>query len=138
MYAKRCIILVVATVLLFILFQPPVPSSWASRSNHIKVAPQSADGISINGFMASNSTWMSLLLILASLLSLASVTSVITIKYMVELMKVFYSFALGIVLGVYISLEFFLQVAILHAFIIVTMACAYVFVVYTHFLSASA
>ena len=94
---------------------------------------QSANGISINGFMTSNFTWTSLLLIWASLLALATVTFVITIKYMVDLMKAFYSFALGIVLDAQVSPEFFLQVAILHAFIIVTMACAFVFMVYTHF-----
>ncbi|XVF02097.1 hypothetical protein REPUB_Repub04eG0147100 [Reevesia pubescens] len=134
--AKRCIVLVVATGLLFILMQPPIPLSWTYRSDVIKAARQSADDISIYGFMASKPTWPSWLLILAILLTLAAVTSIIPIKYIVEL-RAFYSIAMGIALGVYISAEFFLQAAVLHALIIVTMVCASVFVVFTHFPSAS-
>lgn len=136
MSAKRCIVLVVATGLLFILMQPPIPLSWTYRSDIIKAARQSADDISIYGFMASKPTWPSWLLILAILLTLAAVTSIIPIKYIVEL-RAFYSVAMGITLGVYISAEFFLQAAVLHALIIVTMVCASVFVVFTHFPSAS-
>ncbi|XVF66748.1 hypothetical protein PTKIN_Ptkin10aG0062400 [Pterospermum kingtungense] len=136
MSAKRCIVLVVATGLLFILMQPPIPLSWTYRSDIIKAARQSADDVSIYGFMASKPTWPSWLLILAILLTLAAVTSVIPIKYIVEL-RAFYSIAMGIALGIYISAEFFLQAAVLHALIIVTMICASVFVVFTHFPSAS-
>ncbi|XVE92708.1 hypothetical protein REPUB_Repub01dG0122900 [Reevesia pubescens] len=136
MSAKRCIVLVVATGLLFILMQPPIPLSWIYRSDLIKAAHQSADDISIYGFMASKPSWPSWLLILAILLTLAAVTSVIPIKFIVEL-RAFYSIAMGIALGVYISAEFFLQAAVLHALIIVTMVCASVFVVFTHFPSAS-
>ncbi|XWS39398.1 hypothetical protein CRYUN_Cryun18bG0051100 [Craigia yunnanensis] len=78
--AKRCIVLVVATGLLFILMQPPIPLSWTYRSDVIKAAHQSADDISIYGFMASKPTWSSWLLILAILLTLAAVISVIPIK----------------------------------------------------------
>ncbi|XWS63463.1 hypothetical protein CRYUN_Cryun06bG0099900 [Craigia yunnanensis] len=136
MSAKRCIVLVVATGHLFILMQPPIPLSWTYRSDLIKAARQSADDISIYGFMVSKPSWPSWLLILAILLTLAAVTSVIPIKYIVEL-RAFYSIAMGIALGVYISAEFFLQAAVLHALIIVTMVCASVFVVFTHFPSAS-
>lgn len=134
--AKRCIVLVVATGLLFILMQPPIPLSWTYRSEIIRAARQSADDISIYGFMASKPTWPSWLLILAILLTLAAATSVIPIKYIVEL-RAFYAIAMGIALGVYISAEFFLQAAVLHALIVVTMVCASVFVVFTHFPSAS-
>ncbi|GKU96294.1 hypothetical protein SLEP1_g9543 [Rubroshorea leprosula] len=134
--AKRCLVLVVATGLLLILMQPPLPLSWTYRSDLIKAARQSADDISIYGFMASKPTWPSWLLILAILLTLASVTSVIPIKYIVEL-RAFYAIAIGIGLGIYISAEFFLQAAFLHVLIIVTMVCASVFVVFTHFPSAS-
>ena len=72
------------------------------------------------------------LLLMAILLTLAAVTSVIPIKYMVEL-RVFYSIAMGIALGVYISTEYFLQTAFLHILIVVTMVSASVFVVFTHF-----
>lgn len=128
--------MVVATGLLFILLQPPSPVAWTYHSDFIKSARQSADDISIYGFMASKPTWPSWLLIGAILLTLAAVTSVIPIKYVVEL-RTFYSIALGIALGIYISAEYFLQAAILHALIIVTMVCTCVFVVFTHIPSAS-
>ncbi|XP_049380013.1 uncharacterized protein LOC125844726 [Solanum stenotomum] len=136
MSAKRCLVLVVATGLLFILMQPPIPLSWTYHSAVIKAARQSADDISIYGFFASKPTWPSWLLIVAILLTLASVTSTIPIKYVVEL-RIFYAIAIGISLGIYISAEYFLQAAILHALIIVTMVCTSVFVVFTHFPSAS-
>ncbi|KAJ0046957.1 hypothetical protein Pint_05593 [Pistacia integerrima] len=134
--AKRCLVLVVATGLLFVLMQPPIPLSWTYRSDLIKAARQSADDISIYGFMASKPTWPSWLLIVAILLTLAAVTSVIPIKYIVEL-RTFYSIAMGIALGIYISAEFFLQAPVLHALICVTMVGTSVFVVFTHFPSAS-
>lgn len=134
--AKRCIVLVVATGILFILMQPPIPLAWTYRSDIIRAARQSTDDISIYGFMASKPTWPSWLLIVAILLTLAAATSVIPIKYMVEL-RTFYSVAMGIALGVYISAEYFLQAAVLHALIVVTMVCTSVFVVFTHFPSAS-
>ncbi|KAM3281227.1 hypothetical protein P3S67_028248 [Capsicum chacoense] len=136
MSAKRALVLVVATGLLFILMQPPIPLSWTYHSDVIKAARQSADDISIYGFFASKPTWPSWLLIVAILLTLASVTSTIPIKYVVEL-RIFYAIAIGISLGIYISAEYFLQAAILHALIIVTMVCTSVFVVFTHFPSAS-
>ncbi|KAG8365777.1 hypothetical protein BUALT_Bualt17G0007100 [Buddleja alternifolia] len=134
--AKRYLVLVVATGLLFILMQPPVPMSWTYHSDLIRSARQSADDISIYGFMALKPTWPSWLLIAATLLTLAAVTSTIPIKYIVEL-RTFYSIAVGIALGIYISAEYFLQAAILHALIIVTMVCTCVFVVFTHIPSAS-
>ncbi|KAA8529969.1 hypothetical protein F0562_034427 [Nyssa sinensis] len=136
MSAKRCLVLVVATGLLFILMQPPIPLLWTHHSDLIKTANQSADDISIYGFMASKPTWPSWLLIAAILLTLAAVTSIIPIKYIVEL-RVSYSIAMGIALGIYISAEYFLQAAILHALIIITMVCTSAFVVFTHFPSAS-
>lgn len=134
--AKRFLVLVVAMGILFVLMQPPIPLSWTYRSDLIKAARQSADDISIYGFMASKPTWPSWLLILAILLTLAAVTSIIPIKYIVEL-RAFYSIAMGIALGIYISAEFFLQATVLHALIVVTMVGACVFVVFTHFPSAS-
>lgn len=136
MLAKRCLVLVVATGLLFILIQPPIALSWTYHSEVIKAARLSTDDISIYGFMASKPTWPSWLLIAAILLTIAAVTSIIPIKYIVEL-RSFYSISMGIALGIYISAEYFLQAAILHALIVVTMVCASVFVVFTHFPSAS-
>ncbi|KAK3421332.1 hypothetical protein EUGRSUZ_G01983 [Eucalyptus grandis] len=134
--AKRCLVLIVATGLLFILMQPPIPLSLTYRSELIRAARESADDISIYGFVASKPTWPSWLLIAAILLTLAAVTSIIPIKYIVEL-RTFYSIAMGIALGIYISAEYFLQAAVLHALIVVTMVCTSVFVVFTHFPSAS-
>ncbi|XAR64327.1 hypothetical protein NMG60_11024623 [Bertholletia excelsa] len=136
MPAKRCLVLLVATGLLFILLQPPIPLSWTYHSDLIKAARQSADDISIYGFMTSKPTWPSWLLIISILLTLAAVTSIIPIKYIVEL-RAFYSIGMGIALGVYIAAEYFLQAAILHALIVITMVCTCVFVVFTHFPSAS-
>ncbi|CAL1407826.1 unnamed protein product [Linum trigynum] len=134
--AKRCLVLVVATGVLFILMQPPIPMAWTYRSDMIKAARQSSDDVTIYGFVASKPTWPSWLLILAILLTLASVTSFIPIGYIVEL-RAFYSIAMGIALGVYISAEYFLQAAVLHVLIVVTMVCTSVFVVFTHIPSAS-
>lgn len=134
--AKRYLVLVVATGLLFILMQPPIPLAWTYHSDVIISARQSADDISIYGFMAMKPTWPSWLLIAAILFTLAGVTSVIPIKYIVEL-RTFYAIAVGVALGIYISAEYFLQAAILHALIIVTIVCTSVFVVFTHLPSAS-
>lgn len=134
--AKRCLVLVVATGLLFMLMEPPIPLSWTYRSDLIKAARQSSDDVSIYGFVAAKPTWPSWLLIAAILLTLAAVTSIIPINYMVEL-RALYSVAIGIALGIYISAEYFLQAAVLHALIVITMVCASVFVVFTHFPSAS-
>lgn len=134
--AKRCLVLIVATGLLFILLQPPIPLSWTYHSDLIKDARQSVDDVSIYGFMTSKHTWPSWLLIAAILLTLAAVTSVIPIKYIVEL-RTFYSISMGIALGVYIAAEYFPQAAILHILIVITMICTSVFVVFTHLPSAS-
>ncbi|XP_057755029.1 uncharacterized protein LOC130974246 [Arachis stenosperma] len=134
--AKRSLVLVVATGLLFILMQPPLPLSLTYQSDLIKTARHSADDISIYGYMAGKPTWPSWLLIIAILLTLASVTSIIPIKYIVEL-RTFYSIAMGVALGVYISAEYFVWTGILHVLIVVTMVCASVFVVFTHLPSAS-
>ncbi|KAG6422465.1 hypothetical protein SASPL_119037 [Salvia splendens] len=136
MAAKRYLVLVIATGLLFIVMQPPIPLAWTYHSDLITSARQSADDISIYGFMASKPTWPSWLLIAAILLTLAGVTSVIPISYIVEL-RTFYAIAVGIALGIYISAEYFLQAAILHALIIVTMVCTSVFVIFTHLPSTS-
>ncbi|KAI8526731.1 hypothetical protein RHMOL_Rhmol12G0018600 [Rhododendron molle] len=136
MSAKRCLVLIVATGLLFILLQPPIPLRWTYHSDLIKDARQSVDDVSIYGFMTSKHTWPSWLLIAAILLTLAAVTSVIPIKYIVEL-RAFYSISMGIALGVYIAAEYFPQAAILHILIVITMICTSVFVVFTHLPSAS-
>ncbi|CAN1200187.1 hypothetical protein LINPERHAP2_LOCUS45109 [Linum perenne] len=134
--AKRCLVLVVATGVLFILMQPPIPVAWTYHSDMIRAARQTSDDISIYGFIASKPTWPSWLLILAILLTLAAVTSFIPIRYIVEL-RAFYGIVMGITLGIYISAEYFLQAAVLHVLIIVTMVSTSVFVVFTHFPSAS-
>ncbi|XP_028786914.1 uncharacterized protein LOC114742862 isoform X1 [Neltuma alba] len=134
--AKRCLVLVVATGLLFILMQPPIPLLLSYHSDLIKAARQSADDISIYGYMVQKATWPSWLLIISILLTLASVMSIIPIKYIVEL-RAFYSISIGVALGIYISAEYFLQAAVLHVLIVVTMVCASVFVIFTHFPSAS-
>ncbi|XP_021746117.1 uncharacterized protein LOC110711985 [Chenopodium quinoa] len=134
--AKRCLVLVVATGLLFILLQPPIPFSWTYHSDLIKAAHLTGDDISIYGFVAARPTWPSWLLIVAILLTLAATTSLIPIKYIVEL-RTFYSIAVGIAAGVYISFEFFPQAFVLQALIVLTMICTSVFVVFTHFPSAS-
>lgn len=134
--AKRCLVLVGATGLLLILMQPPLPLSLTYQSDLIKTARHSADDISIYGYIAGKPTWPSWLLIIAILLTLASVTSIIPIKYIVEL-RTFYSIAMGVALGIYISAEYFLWAGVLHVLIVVTMVCASVFVVFTHMPSAS-
>nr|CBL52027.1 hypothetical protein [Beta vulgaris subsp. maritima]CBL52071.1 hypothetical protein [Beta vulgaris subsp. maritima]CBX33246.1 hypothetical protein [Beta vulgaris subsp. maritima] len=85
--------------------------------------------------MASKPTWPSWLLILGILLTLAAVTSLIPIKYIVEL-RTLYSIAVGVALGVYISFEYFPQAVLLQVLVILTMICSSIFVVFTHLPSA--
>ncbi|KAK1366728.1 hypothetical protein POM88_042289 [Heracleum sosnowskyi] len=80
MMAKRCLVLVLATGLLFILIQPPIALSWTYHSEVIKAARLSTDDISIYGFMASKPTWPSWLLIATILLTIAALTSIIPIN----------------------------------------------------------
>ncbi|KAJ4882902.1 no exine formation 1 [Raphanus sativus] len=135
--AKRSLVLVVATGCMFILMQPPMPMTWSYHSEMIKATRQSADDISIYGLMASKPTWPSWLLIVALLLILAAATSLVPIKHVVAL-RAFYSVAMGVALGIYISAEFFLQDAsFLHVLIVTTMVYASFFVIFTHFPSAS-
>ncbi|GJS56583.1 probable inactive receptor kinase RLK902 [Tanacetum coccineum] len=102
----------------------------------IRAARQSTDDISIYGFITSKPTWPSWMLTSAILLSLDAVTSIIPIKYIVELRMIF-SIPMGIALGVFISVEYFLQATVLHILIVTTMVFASVFVVFTHLPSAS-
>ncbi|XP_008777231.2 uncharacterized protein LOC103697202 [Phoenix dactylifera] len=134
--AKRFLVLVVATGLLFILMQPPIPLSWAFQSDLIKAAHNSSDDISIYGIVASKPTWPSWLLIATILLTLAAVTSIIPVKYIVEL-RTFYAVGVGVTLGIYICAEYFFQAVILCPLLVATIVCASVFVVFTHFPSAS-
>lgn len=134
--AKRFLVLVVAMGLLFILLQPPVDLSWAFRSDLIKAAHLSSDDISIYGFVASKPSWPSWLLIATILLTLAAVTSIIPIRYIVEL-RALYAVGVGITLGIYICAEYFFQAVILYPLLVATIVCATVFVVFTHFPSAS-
>jgi hypothetical protein len=127
-------VLIAATGLLLILMQPPLPLSLSYQSDLIKTARHSADDISIYGFIAGKPTWPSWLLIIAILLTLASITSIIPIKYIVELRTV-YSIAMGVALGIYISAEYFVWAVVLDVLIVVTMVCASVFVVFTHMTS---
>lgn len=134
--AKRILILVVATGLLFILMQPPIPLSWAWRSNVIAAAHQSSDDISIYGFMASKPSWPSWLLIATTLLSLAAGTNIIPVTNIVEL-RAFYAVGAGFTLGVYICAEYFFQSLMLYPLIVATIVCASIFLVFTHLPSAS-
>lgn len=134
--AKRFLVLVVATGVLFILLQPPVPLSWAYRSELIRSAHQSSDDISIYGFVASKPSWPSWLLISTILLTLSAVTSVIPIKYIVEL-RAFFAVGVGLTLGIYICAEYFFQAVILFPFLVATIVSASVFIVFTLLPSAS-
>ncbi|GAB2234255.1 hypothetical protein Drorol1_Dr00003500 [Drosera rotundifolia] len=136
MAAKRWLLLVLVLGLLLAFMQPPIPLSWAYRSDFIKTARMTGDDISIYGFVAGKPTWPSWILLSAIMLTLAGVTSVIPIKYIVEL-RTLYAIAIGVALGVYVSAEYFLQTVVLQALIIVTMICSSVFVIFTHFPSAS-
>lgn len=134
--AKRFLVLVVALGLLLIILQPPIPLSWAFRSDLIKAARQSSDDYSIYGFVVSRPSWPSWLLIATVLLTLAAVTNIIPIKYIVEL-RTFYAIGVGITLGIYICAEYFFQAIILYPLLVTTIVCASVFVVFTHFPSSS-
>lgn len=128
--------LVVAMGLLLVFLQPPIPLSWAFRSDLIKAARQSSDDYSIYGILVSRPAWPAWLLITTILLTLAAVTNVIPIKYIVEL-RAFYAVGVGITLGMYVCAEYFFQAIILYPLLVATIVCASVFVVFTHFPSAS-
>lgn len=122
--------------LLFVLMQPPISLSGALHSDLIKSAYQSSDDISIYGFVATRPTWPSWLLIVTILLTLAAVTSIIPIKYIVEL-RAFYAVGVGITLGIYICAEYFFEAIILYPLLVSTIVCASVLIVFTHLPSAS-
>ncbi|KAK1319816.1 hypothetical protein QJS10_CPB04g00086 [Acorus calamus] len=65
--AKRSLVLVIATGLLFIFMQPPISLSWAFQSTLINAAHQSVDDVSIYGFIATKPSWPSLVAYLDSL-----------------------------------------------------------------------
>ncbi|XP_042395729.1 uncharacterized protein LOC121986034 [Zingiber officinale] len=134
--AKRFLVLVVSMGLLFVLMQPPIPLSLTFHSDLIKAAHESNDDISIYGFFASRSTWPSWLLITTILLTLAAITSIIPIKYIVEL-RTFYAVGVGTTLGIYICAEYFFEAVILYPLLVAAIVCASVLVVFTHFPSAS-
>ncbi|KAL4191966.1 hypothetical protein AMTRI_Chr06g191580 [Amborella trichopoda] len=134
--AKRGLFVLVSVGLLFILMQPPIPLSLAFRSQLIKMAHQSADDITIYGYITSKPSWPSWLLITTVVLTLAAMTSIIPVKYIVEL-RAFYAIGVGTTFGIYICAEYFLQAPILHAMLVASIICASIFVVFTHFPSAS-
>ncbi|KAL6654737.1 hypothetical protein ACP70R_008202 [Stipagrostis hirtigluma subsp. patula] len=134
--AKRFLLLVVATGLLFVIMQPPIKLSWVYRSELITAAHVSDDDTSIYGFIASKPTWPSWLLIATVVLTLAAVTSIIPVKYVVEL-RALYAVAVGISLGIYISVQFFFQAVVLYPLLVATIVSAAVFVVFTHLPSES-
>lgn len=134
--AKRFLVLVVATGLLFVVMQPPIKLSWVYRSDFITAAHLSDDDISIYGFVASKPSWPSWLLIATVVLTLAAVTSIIPVKYVVEL-RTSYAVAVGITLGIYISVQYFFQAVVLYPLLVATIVSAAVFVVFTHLPSES-
>ncbi|TVU24603.1 hypothetical protein EJB05_27051, partial [Eragrostis curvula] len=134
--AKRFLVLVVATGLLFVIMQPPIKLSWVYRSELITAAHVSDDDTSIYGFVASKPTWPSWLLLTTVVLTLAAVTSLIPVKYVVEL-RALYAVAIGITLGIYISVQYFFQAVVLYPLLVATIVSAAVFVVFTHLPSES-
>uniref|UniRef100_A0A0E0J2J8 No exine formation 1 n=1 Tax=Oryza nivara TaxID=4536 RepID=A0A0E0J2J8_ORYNI len=134
--AKRFLVLVVATGLLFVIMQPPIKLSWVYRSEFIKAAHLSDDDTSIYGFIASKPTWPSWLLIATVVLTLAAVTSIIPVKYVVEL-RALYALGVGITLGIYISVQYFFQAVVLYPLLVATIVLAAVFIVFTHLPSES-
>ncbi|KAG0465526.1 hypothetical protein HPP92_019690 [Vanilla planifolia] len=133
--AKRFLVLLLALGLLFVVMQPPIPLSGTFRSEIIKAARQSSDDISIYGFVVSRPAWPSWLLIASILLTLAAVTNIIPVKYIVEL-RTFYAVGVGITLGIYICVEYFFQAVVLYPLLVTTIVCACVFMVFTLFPSA--
>eukprot|EP01018_Ginkgo_biloba_P017737 Gb_19950 [translate_table: standard] len=134
--AKRVILLVVAVGVLLIFMQPPLPQTWGFHSDFIHMPEQSEDDISIYGLIAKKPSWPSWLLVATIVVSLAAVTSIIPVQYIVEL-RLFYAVGVGITFGIYVCAEYFLQAPILHALLVGAVTCASVFLVFTHFPSTS-
>ncbi|KAG2576949.1 hypothetical protein PVAP13_6NG065600 [Panicum virgatum] len=134
--AKRFLVLVVATGLLFVIMQPPIKLSWVYRSDLITAAHLTDDDTSIYGFVALKPTWPSWLLIATVVLTLAAVTSIIPVKYVVEL-RALYGVTVGVTLGIYISVQYFFQAVVLYPLLVATIVSAAVFVVFTHLPSES-
>uniref|UniRef100_A0ACD5W4Y1 Uncharacterized protein n=1 Tax=Avena sativa TaxID=4498 RepID=A0ACD5W4Y1_AVESA len=134
--AKRILVLVVATGLLFVIMQPPIKLSWVYRSELIMAAHLSDDDTSIYGFVALKPTWPSWLLIATVVLTLAAVTSIIPVKYVVEL-RALYAVGVGITLGIYISVQYFFQAVVLYPLLVATIVSSAVFIVFTHLPSES-
>lgn len=125
--AKKYLVLLVATGLLFILMQPPIVLS--------KTAQQYSSDTSIYDFSSSEASWASWLLIATILFTLAAVTSIIPVKYVAEL-RALYAVGVGITFGIYVCAEFFFQAIVLYPLLVATITCAAVFVVFTRLPSA--
>lgn len=134
--AKRALVLVISVGFLFILMQPPVPEAWTFWWDNAHMPERSADSIAIYGAAADTPTWPTWLLIITIVTSLAALTSAIPIQDVVEL-RLFYAVGMGISTGVYLCAQYFLQAAVLHVLLVAAMACASVFLVFTHLPSAT-
>ncbi|KAH9328708.1 hypothetical protein KI387_000816, partial [Taxus chinensis] len=134
--AKRVLLLVVVVGVLFIFMQPPIPDTWSFQSNFTVIPESSVDDITIYGSVEKKPSWPSWLLIGTIVTSLAAVTKIIPVQYVVEL-RLLYAVGVGITLGIYICAEFFIQAPILHALLVGAVTCASIFVVFTHLPSSS-
>ncbi|CAA6660072.1 unnamed protein product [Spirodela intermedia] len=134
--AKRFLVLVIATALLFILTEPSFPPPLAHQSDLIKAAHQYSDDMLLYGPIESKPTWPACLLIATTVLLLAAATSAIPIRHTIKF-RAPYAVAVGTTLGIYICAEHFPKSQFLHPFIITSVTCGSIFLVFTHLPSAS-
>nr|ATG71033.1 no exine fromation 1 [Cupressus sempervirens] len=134
--ARRVLLLVVVVGVLLIYLQPPLPEALTFKSSFMYIQDNSVDDITIYGLVEKKASWPSWLLIGTIMFSLAAVTKIIPVQYIVEL-RILYSVGIGITLGIYICVEFFIQAPILHALLVGAVTCTSVFVVFTHLPSSS-
>eukprot|EP00850_Spirogloea_muscicola_P017425 SM000149S01360 [mRNA] locus=s149:280764:287589:- [translate_table: standard] len=137
--ARRALVLLVATGLLFVLLQPPVPSPLASvflQGPSEFTSMHDPEESAIYGEPSRGSTWASWFLLASLVASLAAAMSAIPVQQ-VAAVRLGYSIAVGASLGVYLCLQYFADFPLLHALLVAAAIAASIFVVFAHHPSAS-
>lgn len=132
--AKKWLLLTVSFGFLLIFLQPPILGvpSWWSKSRTV----DTPDDEILYGSTTTNSSWPVWLLVWTILLSLASLTSVLPVQHVVEL-RLLYAVIVGLNLGIYLCVQYFVQAALIHVLLVAAVVCATLCLVFLYLPSAT-
>ncbi|XP_002985306.2 uncharacterized protein LOC9649684 [Selaginella moellendorffii] len=133
--ARRSLVLVLATGLLFMLLQPPLPWSFSRRTFYVREIDYSDDE-AIYGGIAAVPTWSTWLLLATAITTLAALSSALPVQHFVTL-RFFYAIGVGANLGIYIAARYFPELVIIGVLLVVAMVSASLFLVFVLLPSAS-